>query len=67
MALGLCDEVKAGFGRLDRPASASAQPWHVRRVLLSARETKPALGVGETPLRSGEQVRAALTAPRLER
>jgi hypothetical protein len=36
---------------------------HVRRVLLSAREAKPALGVGETPLGSGGQVRAALNRP----
>jgi hypothetical protein len=30
---------------------------------LCAREAKPALGVGETPLRSGEQARSGLTLP----
>jgi hypothetical protein len=37
----------------------------VRGILLSARGAKPAFGRGETPLRSGERARPALTAPRL--
>jgi hypothetical protein len=44
-----------GLEVLGEVRSVAVVHRHVRRVLLSARDAKPELRVGATPLRSGEQ------------